>query len=568
MSDKKVRWDLLPENPRVQIHCLLLISLLLYFPFLGARDFWDDENQYAEIVRVMLLERKFALPAINGALWAETPPLVFWAAALISWVTGAVNEWTIRLPSAVSATALILVCYHFISRRFSSRTAFIASLVLATSFLTFHVERHIPVNMPFFLFSGASLFLFMEIVVFDADKPSCAYLAWVLVALGFFTEGPSAVLIPLVIVLLYCAIRRTWKKILALSPFAGGLICSTVCAPWPVYVSWKTAGAWTDAFFFGSSSAGFANPLVDEHEPLYNLPVGLVPWVFFIVPTSVMIWTGRKKWRDGEILFSCLWFLVIPIFTLISDRQHSHYLFLMLIPASLAVGLYLDRLTAGASSELMRLWTDRSLIFFGCVLADAGASAPLAASFFAPAFFWPSIPAAITCLVAAGGIFFSRKAGGYRAVVVCLIVFMVAINLIVQGLILPSGNHLAVRPFAEKVASVIESGAHVGIFQRRASHYFNYYSKIAKIDGLAKPSAVEEFLNQPGPRYVIANDRRFAALRQSVRQSRRVVLAEPRGDRDRWPKPGYWLLLAGCTAECGPVAPTGVPYQSLFDHLR
>lgn len=44
---------------RFHIPVIFVVSLALYFPFLGARDFWGHENEYAEVTQVMLLERDF-----------------------------------------------------------------------------------------------------------------------------------------------------------------------------------------------------------------------------------------------------------------------------------------------------------------------------------------------------------------------------------------------------------------------------------------------------------------------------------------------------------------------------
>jgi len=47
------------DDTRCHIPVIFVLSLLLYPPLLGARDFWGHENEYAEVTRVMLRERDF-----------------------------------------------------------------------------------------------------------------------------------------------------------------------------------------------------------------------------------------------------------------------------------------------------------------------------------------------------------------------------------------------------------------------------------------------------------------------------------------------------------------------------
>ena len=54
------------------------------------------------------------------------PLLMHWLAALLSLAAGAVNEWTVRLPSATFACAGILLCYLYVRRLFDQRAALIA----------------------------------------------------------------------------------------------------------------------------------------------------------------------------------------------------------------------------------------------------------------------------------------------------------------------------------------------------------------------------------------------------------------------------------------------------------
>jgi 4-amino-4-deoxy-L-arabinose transferase-like glycosyltransferase len=215
------------DDRRFHIPILSSLCLLLYFPFLAARDFWEHENHYAEVTRIMLVEGNYALPKLNEAVWADNPPLFFWLTLAISWLAGEVNEWTMRLLPALAGTALILVFYLFFKEKFGARTVFIAAMALATALLTVHVVRHIPINAIFFLFIVASMFYFMEVLVFDSTRRRHVYGAWLFLALACLTKGPFTVLFPATVIGLHLAVSRDWKKVFALHLRQAG------CCFWP-----------------------------------------------------------------------------------------------------------------------------------------------------------------------------------------------------------------------------------------------------------------------------------------------------------------------------------------------
>ena len=57
---------------------LVFLVLLLFFPFLGGRDFWAPvEPRYAEIVRSMFAKGEWIIPTVNGDLYTDKPILYF-----------------------------------------------------------------------------------------------------------------------------------------------------------------------------------------------------------------------------------------------------------------------------------------------------------------------------------------------------------------------------------------------------------------------------------------------------------------------------------------------------------
>ena len=130
-SPQETRFD----NTLANYSPLLLtgVAVLLFFPGLGTRDFWDPgESICGEAIRVMFEKNNWLIPMVNGHVHADKPVLYFWLALIISKAAGAVSEWTARLPAALGALGLVLTTYYFGKIFYDRRTGLFAGFILAT----------------------------------------------------------------------------------------------------------------------------------------------------------------------------------------------------------------------------------------------------------------------------------------------------------------------------------------------------------------------------------------------------------------------------------------------------
>src|SRR2546425_1239660 len=94
---------------------------------------WErDEGRYADVAREMLARRDFITPRINGAVFLDKPPLVYWvtAASLALWGSG---EAGARFGLTLFAAGILLVTRRIGILLFDRRRANIALIVLASN---------------------------------------------------------------------------------------------------------------------------------------------------------------------------------------------------------------------------------------------------------------------------------------------------------------------------------------------------------------------------------------------------------------------------------------------------
>ena len=98
---------------------LAILCIISLFLFIGEAFFnTRGEPREAVVALSMLQEKNWILPVNNGVELAFKPPLFHWMIAAISFVTGAVTEYTSRMPSAL---ALAVMVFELLWRRITGR---------------------------------------------------------------------------------------------------------------------------------------------------------------------------------------------------------------------------------------------------------------------------------------------------------------------------------------------------------------------------------------------------------------------------------------------------------------
>lgn len=113
---------------------LLALGALLSGPWLAQPPFHGEESRRAIPAREMLASGDWVLPTIWGRAYLHKPPGHFWLVAGSSRLTGAVNEWSTRLPSALSTVATAVVLSLFGAALFGDAAGALAGVLFLLSF--------------------------------------------------------------------------------------------------------------------------------------------------------------------------------------------------------------------------------------------------------------------------------------------------------------------------------------------------------------------------------------------------------------------------------------------------
>ncbi len=337
---------------------LLLVCTLLLLPTLGLYPLFDvDEGAFSEATREMLQSGDWLSTTLNGAPRFDKPILIYWLQALSVQALG-LNEFALRLPSALAALAWILAIARFAAPRMGESTGLLAAWIAASSLGVMAMGRAATAD--------ALLNALIAVTMFDlwrhlesGARPALRR-SYLWMALGVLTKGPIAILIPLAVSLAYCAWARRWRDwTRAIFDPLGWVILVAVAAPWYLAQLVIHGQDFIDGFLVRHNLDRFHGTLEGHGGGLgYYLLVGpllLLPW-------SGMLWQllkrTRQDWSDPLPRFLMIWFAFVFTFFSLSGTKLPHYLLYGMTPVFLLLARRVE--PAGTSANL--LWLPCALL--------------------------------------------------------------------------------------------------------------------------------------------------------------------------------------------------------------
>jgi len=511
---------------------LCLLAALLFFPALGMRGFWAPvEPRYAEIARIMFAKGQWIIPTVNGDLYTDKPILYFWLVLLGSELAGSVNEWTVRLPSALSALGLVLTTYALGRDLFNARIGFMAAMVLATSARVLWEARWVHTDMTFTFFFALSLYFFSRAML-RKGKPWEFLLAYGLAALATLTKGLIGIVLPGLIVLAYVALRREWRVISEWRIPSGILVFLLIAAPWFAWVSQATDGRWLREFIFTHHIQRYTSGL-GHRQPFYyyilTFPADFLPWTTFLVPALWAYRSRLKLLRDPGALFLFLWFFVILFFFSLSDTKRDLYLLPLFPPAAIFVACYFAHLIQQEISQ-DALYRGLGHLFFNLLWIGA-LSFPVVTWFYQREAIWISLPFAF--VMAGGGLI--TAVGIWRRLPST--VFFSTASTIVLGMLCVSvwilpflDSYKSGKPFSLLIKKTVPLTQPLYIYADTMND-FNFYTEREIISVLSSPAEVEKVASGAKMAYVLIKERDLSRVDIGVEGK---VLAESRLGDKKW----------------------------------
>ncbi len=197
----------------------------------------DVDAVQAQIARNMLTSGDWVTARLDGVVYLEKAPLIYWIMAASYKLFGA-HDWAARIPMALSSIALCWLTMAFGAWAFGKRAGFYAGLCMASCIGLFLFTRILIPDVMLTFTVALALWAFLRAL--DEDEPHPRFWAVLLAAnlgLGLLLKSLIGILFPIAAGFIYLWITgqlfsgRAWRR---LHPFTGLLIILLIAAPWHI----------------------------------------------------------------------------------------------------------------------------------------------------------------------------------------------------------------------------------------------------------------------------------------------------------------------------------------------
>jgi 4-amino-4-deoxy-L-arabinose transferase len=282
--------------------------LAVALAFQGSRGIFEpDEGRCADIAVGMLRTGDWWVPRLQGMIYLDKPPAVYWSAAAGLMVFG-VNEWGARIGQAVAFAVTALLVGAWAGRAWGERLGRLCGIAYATTLLpTIAANTLTPDTLLTLWTTATSLCYWKHRGARSPAERWCWALAFgCSVGLAVFSKGTAAL-----VMLAAIAVHVAWERRLlrfALCPeiWAAALLAAAIGSFWFVGTSLTIPGA--ASYFYDNQVAGrlwtdtySRNPQWWSPFKIYGtaLLVGSLPWS--------LTWLGLWRPRDRRARLAALW---------------------------------------------------------------------------------------------------------------------------------------------------------------------------------------------------------------------------------------------------------------------
>ena len=327
-------------NENFILKILFFLLLIISFIKINYGTLFDvDEAIFAQTSKEMLETGDWITPHYNGKPRYDKPILIYWLIATNYKIFG-INEFSVRLPSALAGALLCLVLYTFLKYLKNEIQALYAVISFAFTLYYFVYSYAGVTDMVLILFITLSLFSFY--LTLEKNK-KFLYGAYAFSAFAFLTKGLIGILFPFVIPVIYIffknllnkknlklTLSESFKELKIIISVKCLLVFLLISMPWYLAETIIRGKEFIYEFFIKHHFLRYTKVIAGEKSPFYFfipvLIIGMFPWIAFL-------FDGLKNFKkDSLYLFSFIWFLFIFIFFSFSETKLPNYI-LPSIPA-------------------------------------------------------------------------------------------------------------------------------------------------------------------------------------------------------------------------------------------
>jgi len=214
----------------------------------------DVDAVQAQIARNMLTSGDWVTARLDGVVYLEKPPLIYWMIAACYKVFG-VHDWAARIPVVLSSLALCWLTTAFGLWAFGRRAGLCAGLCISTCVGLFLFTRILIPDVMLTFTTTLAMWAFLRALDEEEARPRLwAFLFAASLGVGLLLKSFIAVVFPLAAGAIYLFAtkqffsREMWKR---LRPIGGTIIILLIAAPWHILATVRNPPYFSTALHSG-----------------------------------------------------------------------------------------------------------------------------------------------------------------------------------------------------------------------------------------------------------------------------------------------------------------------------
>jgi len=274
------RWNGWPIWPVLTV---LLMGVPLLFLRLGALPFHGEESRRVQIAREMWQTGDFLVPRLQGHPWPTKPPLYYWLLAGVIALSGSLDPWVMRVPSALATLTTATLLAWYVQPTLPRWAAFATGFVFLTFGDILDSGHDAEMDATFCLWVTAALLLWYG----GRERGWSPYLYWTLgyglTALACLTKGLQGPIYFGAAAYGWLLLTRRGRELLQPAHFVGLMLFTALLLAWMIpFAAHQGLESWKAVFLHESVSRTVASDGSRFVQHLWLFPLkwtgSLLPW--------------------------------------------------------------------------------------------------------------------------------------------------------------------------------------------------------------------------------------------------------------------------------------------------
>ena len=344
--------DLINSRLRA-VAVVTLVWAMVYLPALGSIAIKGEEGRRILPAVRMLETGNYIVPQVGGSPYYRKPPLVNWLVAASFKFFGVRNEWTARLPSALSVLAVAMAFVTVARASLGARGSIIAAMIWLTNIGIIEKGRLIEIEALYVSLCGLAIIFWLS---FFLQKKS-PWLTWlpasVFLGLGLLAKGPTHLVFFYGIVVAVLACWKDWRVLVHPAHFVGIIVMIGIAAAWAIPFLHSTTSQIAIDKWSGQYTGRLKGIDFKFLDWIQNVPRSLIYFLPWLLLFPFARFSRLQEQNEQRLARALSWGAAVPFLAVnLVPGGLARYSMPAIVPASWLLGM----ICAGNAFQWPRGW--------------------------------------------------------------------------------------------------------------------------------------------------------------------------------------------------------------------